>query len=236
LVSQNNKASSRFHESVNSVRGKFEAFNFVVRNKIFGRYWRSKLRNQDFSIICNNCIAGAIYQKFGLPYSTPTVGLFFFADDYIEFLQNFEVYIQQQLSFVESSRHPEANIALRKERYPIGILGDHVEIHFLHYKDENEAAEKWNRRKERINLNNLFFIYSDRDNFREIYLDTYEKLHFEHKIFLSSKPRGKSDLVVFVRDYQEELQVGLSQHNGKYEKYIDIVKWLNGKPDFIKNI
>jgi uncharacterized protein (DUF1919 family) len=228
--------SSRFHQLTHALRSKLVTLNWSLRNKLFARYRRSKLRNKSFSIICNNCEAGLLYQKFGLPYLTPTVGLFFFADDYIKFLKNFESFIQQPLKFANTSRHPEANIVLRKQYYPIGILGEDVEIHFLHYKTATEASEKWNRRKERINFHNLFFIYSDRDDFREEFLKEYETLPFEHKIFFSSKPLGKTGLVVFIRDFENESQVGESIKTGEYEKYFDATKWLNGEPDCIKDI
>ncbi len=181
-----------------------------IRNKIFSPYYQSKLRNKGFSIICNNCVAGLIYQKFGLPYLTPTVGLFFYSDDYIRFLENFENYIQQTLKFVTVSKHPESSVLLKRRSYPVGLLGNDVEIHFMHYKTQEEALEKWNRRKKRIDFTNLFFIYSDRDNFREEFLQIYEKLPFSHKIFFSSKPRQSKDTVVFVKDYENESQVGQS--------------------------
>ena len=38
---------------------------------------------------------------------------------------------------------------------PIGILDD-IEVIFLHYKSEDEAYQKWNRRKERIVWDNIF--------------------------------------------------------------------------------
>ena len=47
--------------------------------------------------------------------------------------------------------------------YPIGKLGNDVEIHFLHYKSETEAQEKWNRRLKRMNFNNILFKFSDND-------------------------------------------------------------------------
>jgi uncharacterized protein (DUF1919 family) len=132
-----------------------------VGDRIYAGYERKKLRKTDFSIICDNCIAGSIYHKLGLQYTTPTVGLFFYSEDYITFLENFEYYIRQPLKFIHTSKHPEANELRKTIHYPIGILGNDVEIQFLHYKGEREAAEKWGRRTKRINFDNLFFIYSD---------------------------------------------------------------------------
>ena len=194
IVFQDQIRSSSFNASGLFLKDKLVAEYWESKNKIFARYYRSKLKNKGFSIICNNCVAGLIYQKFGLPYLSPTVGLFFYSEDYIKFLENFEYYIQQPVEFKTVSKHPESNVLLNKKHYPIGLLDDEVEIHFMHYKTPEEALEKWNRRKERIDFKNLFFIYSDRDNFHEEFLKTYEKLPFKHKIFLSSQPRENKDL------------------------------------------
>lgn len=207
-------------------------FKWRFIDKCFSWYARSKLKSKDFSIICNNCIAGGIYHRFGLGYSTPTVGLFFYLSDYIRFLENLEHYLNLPLEFTDVSVHPEANELRKTVKYPIGLLGD-VEIHFLHYKSRAEAAEKWARRRERLNKDNLFFIYSDSGDFSEEFLARFEKLPFSRKLFFSSKPRS-GDSVVFVRDYERWGGVGDSTMNRKYEKYVDIVRWLNGEKDFLK--
>ena len=68
-----------------------------------------------------------------MQYNTPTLGLYFFADDYIEFLSNLKYYLTEaKLEFLEQSRYPLAYE--RREKwlywYPIGLLGGKVEIHF----------------------------------------------------------------------------------------------------------
>lgn len=47
----------------------------------------------------------------------------------------------------------------RNNLYPIGRLGDHnhsVEVLFVHESDFHSAAEKWNRRRKRINKERIF--------------------------------------------------------------------------------
>ena len=119
--------------------------------------------------------------------------------------------------------------------YPIGVLGGDIEIHFMHYYTENQALDKWNRRVKRINFNNLFFVFSDGAEFRDELLYQYEKLPFEHKIFFSSKPYSNSNCTVFIKEYANEDHVYDSTRNRKYEKYLDLIKWLNGEEGFIKN-
>jgi len=210
------------------------ALKVRVGDRICAWYERKKLRRTDFSIICNNCLAWGIYHKMGLQYTTPTVGLFFYSEDYINFLENFEYYIRQPLKFTHTSKHPEANELRKTIRYPIGILGDDVEIQFLHYEDESEVANNWARRTKRINFDNLFFIYGDGELFREEFLHRYQELPFVHKIFFSSKPRRNYECVVFIRDYANVPHCGDMTRNRKYEKYLDLTKWLNGDSDFLK--
>lgn len=219
-------------EDANNLNNTLAKFKHKAKDKIFSSYSRRKIKNKNFTIISNNCVAGWIYRKIGLPYTTPTIGLFFFSEDYIKFLENFNYYISLPLKFINSSRHPEANEALKKKKYPVGLLGDEIEIQFIHSTTEDEVAEKWKRRTERIAFDNLFIIYSDRDDFHEEFLQRFEKLPFQHKIFFSSKPR-KSKFVVFIRDFEKEAQVGPS-YNREYEKYIDVIKWINGENIFLK--
>ena len=56
--------------------------------RYFSAIKRKKLNNTDFSIISNNCWGGAVYRRYGLPYQSPTVGLYFFAEEYINLLSH----------------------------------------------------------------------------------------------------------------------------------------------------
>ena len=60
--------------------------------------WRKKqLKSTDFTIISNNCWGGMIYESYNLPKESPTVGMFFMAKDYIEFLSDLKGYIGGKL-------------------------------------------------------------------------------------------------------------------------------------------
>ena len=206
---------------------KLEPTKWKIGDKLLGRYRRRNLSNYDFSINSNSCVAGGIYQKLDMLYATPTVGLFLFPDDYIEFLEKLEYYIKQPLQFKPISKYNEANERRKKSHqyYPIGVLGTDIEVHFLHYKNENEAKEKWTRRKKRINFRNLFIIWDDKENFKEEFLSRYEKLPYDHKLFLSIKDRVGSGKVVLVRISQNDPHVIT---RASFEKNFNIIKWLNG--------
>ena len=100
---------------------------------------------------------------------------------------------------------------------------------------KKEAAEKWARRCKRINFDNLYFIFSDREGFNKDHVERFAKLPYKNKIFFSSRScPDYSDLVVFVKDYSHQDRVGMSCVNRVYEKYFNVVAWLNGEKNYMK--
>lgn len=61
-----------------------------------------------------------------------------------------------------------------------------VEIVFLHYHSFDEAKEKWNRRKVRVNYDNLLVKFNDQNGFKEEDYYEFTKLPFKHKIFFTA--------------------------------------------------
>ena len=72
-------------------------------------------------------------------------------------------------------------------KYPIGLINNKIEIHFLHYKTEKEAKSKWNRRVKRINWNNLYIKMDDRDGCTLDIIKRFDQLPFKNKIFFQPK-------------------------------------------------
>ena len=64
---------------------KFKNAIIKAKNKYQCSLERKKLKHTDFCIISNNCWGGFIYQKFGIKYNTPTIGLFIYERYYIKF-------------------------------------------------------------------------------------------------------------------------------------------------------
>lgn len=66
-----------------------------------------KIIDANTSIISSNCFAGLIMQDLGMQYNSPTLGLYFMAPDYIEFLKHLEFYLTKaEIVFVEHSKYP----------------------------------------------------------------------------------------------------------------------------------
>ena len=159
--------------------------------------WRNRrLRNKKFTIISNNCWAGYVYRLFNLPYQTPTIGLFIMPDDYLKFVNNLEYYLLKcKLSFVSSDECKHKDELRNHDgfgTYPIGKLDD-VEIFFVHYKDKKEAREKWTRRAERINWDNLIIKFNDQNGCTAQQIKEFNKIDKYKKMicFTAKKIPGK---------------------------------------------
>ena len=149
-------------------------------------YFRYRFKGRRFTIISNNCWAGKLYQYLDMPYLSPTVGLYFFAEDYLKFVKNLRYYLSLELRFIslQESKYCEELKKRKQESIPIGQLGD-VEIIFRHYKTQQEAKEKWNRRKARINWEDVFIKFSRMDGCTDAHLKEFDAMPFPNKFMLN---------------------------------------------------
>lgn len=110
--------------------------------------------------------------------------MFFSAQDYIKFVTNMDYYLNI----------PMAEIAQTEFPYPCARLDDIV-LHLVHYKTVEEAQKSWDRRKKRINLDNIFYIMNDRNGCTDAEMDTFLELPY-NKIFFSHKNIGGGTSIV----------------------------------------
>jgi Exopolysaccharide biosynthesis protein len=169
------------------------------------------LIDKDTSIISSNCFAGRIMQDLGMQYNSPTLGLYFWSSDYIVFLSNIRFYLTEaKIEFVEHSKYPIGDERRNKWRhwYPVGLLDGKVEIHFLHYYSEEEAADKWYRRASRVNWEKLLIIGMEQNLCTNDEIKAFEQLTFKNKIFFSTKefPQFKSNC--FIKEFKDYGEVG----------------------------
>lgn len=189
-----------------------------------GKINNSRIKNKQLTIISNNCWGGIFYRNNNLEYLSPTLGLFFMAEDYIKFVYDLNHYINSDLTFIsiEESKHKDY---LNKLNYksPIGKIDD-VEIMFLHYKDEQEAFEKWERRKQRINWNNILYKFSDQNRctFKEI--KAFNDLPVKNKLLFTSRKYDGIDSVQLKKYEKNEC---IADDIKCYKKYINIYDFLN---------
>lgn len=115
---------------------------------------RRKLTNHDFTLIASDCTGGMIYHDLNQKFLSPTINMYFDAKDYIKFIKNAQDYLD--VPMVELQEESKA------EGYPVVLLKD-IKLHLVHYISVEEAQEKWNQRKRRINWDNCFYVMNDRN-------------------------------------------------------------------------
>lgn len=140
---------------------------------------RKRLENSEASIISSDCFGTFVSHNLGLRFNSPTVNLFFPKEDFFEFVSNLEAYLKCYVTPVADS---EVN-------YPVGklTLGEKsVRINFMHYKSFEEAREKWNERKKRVKLDNIYIIFVIADATEED-IARFDDLNWKNKMLITKK-------------------------------------------------
>lgn len=186
-----------------------------------------KILDKDTSIISSNCFAGRVMQDLGMQYNTPTLGLWFMPDDFPKFCSNLSFYLNAEIVSLEHSKndlgewkrtHP------RKHPYPVGKLGDNIEIHFLHYYTEEEAFNKFRRRSQRVNMDKIILIAFEQNGCTENDVKAFNDLPSKNKLFFCSTPYNY-ECVVYIKEFSKLGHVGDPYKKGHiYYKYF--LNWL----------
>jgi uncharacterized protein (DUF1919 family) len=203
-----------------------------LADRIGRQILRARVHSRDFTIVSNNCWGAHIYQQLRIPYQTPFVGLFLAPTCYLTLIGRLRWFLAQPLRFVRESRHAAVN-ALRERQgltYPIGSLGDEVEVQFLHYASEAEAAEKWKRRAQRVTSadSRLFFKFCDHGGINPRHLATFDAAPVAHKVCFVAQPAPQLKSAVLIPDTSDRhVPDGIALATIS-PRYFDAAGWING--------
>lgn len=185
---------------------------------------KKRLKADNFTIICSTCAGGIIYHRLGKQFLSPTVNLWFTDKDLQKIARDLKHYMTTELVFIEDYSVP----------YPVAMLDD-VKIYFNHAKTAEEAQKIWNRRRTRINYDNVWLISCDRGlDYTDI--ENFGGLPAKGKVLFTAKEYPEFDYCLCFKEYEKrgEATVGeyMSNHTPildhfVFEKYFDYVKWLN---------
>lgn len=189
---------------------------------------RRRLRNRAASIVANNCWAGFMYRYLGMPFNSPFVGLFIMAPDYVRLLENVNM-LKLPLRFITRQQSRYASLHAHLDPYPIGLLGDDIEIHFLHYKDAAEAAAKWQRRVQRLDWDNALVAMSQCDGADYELMQRFDRLPFRHKVLFTAQPLQGLKSAVYLPEYASKQRVGAAWR--VCHRHYDVVQALNSIND-----
>lgn len=197
----------------------------IARQRYYRRLQR-RLKNSSPTILSNNCFGGIVYHNLGLPFKSPTINLFFSNRDFITFVQDLPGFLQAELTEVKASGR----------NYPVGELesgGKTVRIYFMHYKSFDEAREKWNSRRTRVDFSNLSILMQAVTLQEDIARD-FDRLPYENKLLIAANapiasPHIRTLPILSKKGYRpgEVLEYGSVFARRRHMDRIDYVSFLN---------
>lgn len=193
----------------------------LIPNFDFEKY--INLKESNLSILSSNCWAGICYHRLGLEFLSPTINMFFDCRDFNKFMKNLDYYLDLPIEFVEMCC--ETNT-----QYPIGLIGD-IRINFNHYTDFDDAVACWEKRKKRLNKNNILVVsYTD---YEDVAIE-FDNLPYKNKIIFTSFDNDlKSSLYINLED-EGPLWSYVNATASGNKNLFDILSFLNHEDDFIR--
>lgn len=156
---------------------------------------------------------------WGGQFLSPTINMWETQRDFIKLAVNPKYYMEQPLVFIDTD-----------EPTPVAQCGD-ILLHFNHHKTAEEAERDWNRRKQRINYDNIYIIFYYRDGYSLDEIREIEKAKCKNIALLTDKELPLDYAVVikptegkaFSDSFLDRDEFGLRT----FEKQWNYVKWLN---------
>lgn len=152
-----------------------------------------KLTN-DISIISNNCVGGLLYHDLGWKFLSPTVNCFFMADDYLKYLLNMPYYNSLEVSAeIDSSRGDTVLLKI-----------DDIKLHFIHDTNPEKVISDWHRRSERINMDKIFVIASDKEGWNNDTMELFRLVPYKKCFFTVNEMWKSEPFSIYFRRYSCE--------------------------------
>lgn len=159
-------------------------------NELTGKV-KKDLKQEQFSLISQNCIGGLFYHDMGIEFQSPTINLFFSAEDFLKFAAKLKYYMRLELDMYWGID------------YPMGTLGD-LTIHFMHYLTCREAKAAWERRSIRLHYDKIVVIATDRNNFGTDEFLNWKKLPYKKVLFTANPEFAGEEGVIFYPEYEKK--------------------------------
>lgn len=158
--------------------------------------YRIFIKNKNFTLIAQNCVGGVIYSFLGLEFKSPTINMFIEDMNFVKLVKNPSHYLSIDAKpYNERFQDPIDNTIV----YPQIIIDD-VVVTCLHYKNCTEAVEAWNRRRQRVNLDNIYVI-GNSWNMHEDYNLVSMVANLENAVVFTYKPYEHRNCVHLKGDF-----------------------------------
>lgn len=176
---------------------------------------RKKFRCKDRTIISQNCIGGVFSHDMKEQFRSPTVNLYFSAEDFLKLVENLEDYLKLEL------------VGGPFEEHPVGMLGD-LKVHFVHYSTFREAREAWNRRLQRVDLEKILVLSTDRDGFSPALFQRWQAIAYPKVLFTADRQYADHPDSVYFPKYAGEGCVGDLIPKREFYKNGKLLSTVNG--------
>lgn len=193
-------------------------FNFTLYDKI---------KKNPVSIITNQCWGGYTYNSLDLRFDSPFINMFINNNEFFKLANNFKYYIEQPISFVREEF--EENL---KRNYPIASLGG-IFLNFNHYVNFEEALSAWEKRKKRVNFDNLLFV-ARIDN--EYEANLFNECNCTNKIGFANEAFPYTDIIYLPKrdDVLLFQQMNSCAANTHFMKPYNVLKLLLHEKDYMR--
>ena len=120
------------------------------------------------TLITNNCWGGVIAHNYGMEFCSPTVNLQILPEDFPKFCENLSQYLEMDLKECDNLTKWHETCLINMFgyvpdfRFPLGMVGD-VLVVFQHYDTFEDAKEKWDIRRKRVDFNNIGYMFHLKD-------------------------------------------------------------------------
>lgn len=213
-----------------------ETIRLKLRNKVYlpltKNLRRKKLKDNNFTIISNNCWGGTVYESYGIKKLSPTVGMFIMPEDYLKFVANLDYYLKQPLEFIDPDDSKWREVLQKKSNwktYLVGKIGD-IELQMLHHHNEDVARRKWESRIKRVNKNRLIFKFNDQNGATREQIERFMKLPLENKLcFVADETFQVTKEVIVIKQPKKYKMRGIMASREPFgnSKYINITDYIN---------
>jgi uncharacterized protein (DUF1919 family) len=200
-------------------------FNHRVFSKHYHKKEAKRLNNTDFSLICSNCIAGVFYNFYHLKFLSPTINTDFNGLGFLKFANNIQSFLAYDLVEKKTS----------KLSYPVGYLNGLGPIIFPHCDSFEEAKKEWDRRKIRINYDNIIIIWNAYRIVSEEQIRLFDSLPYKKVCYTIDPSLENHQNCVFLNRYKNlpSIPLLLSVRNLSgvelFEYYFDLIAYINGE-------
>ncbi|MBQ9414743.1 MAG: DUF1919 domain-containing protein [Clostridia bacterium] len=196
-----------------------------AEHKLYITLKRRRLKNKTPSIIANTCIGGIICHDMGIPFNSPCINSGMIAKDYIKFLQNMDHYLAVTPTPLDTY-YGEKQFMMTQMDDLIGL--------FAHEESVDVAIAKWEKRKSRINKDNLFIIMTETLECTYDDIKAFDELPYPNKVILVHKPYEEIKSAFYLKGFEDMDEVGVTVDwkptflKRRYIDDFDYVSFFNG--------